>query len=163
MTAGEKLIPDWLKRKQEIVELEEAQREAGAQGRLAAGLLIERQRPKFWQQLVEKLKIAIDALPEVPALKLAGSLSPFGSTQVRLDMRRTGLWANTTYTDLFCDEWRIRCTTLGDGAYNLEFCTIGNTEIAVVDDRSPGTPMDADYASQYIMGRMVNLLERQHR
>jgi hypothetical protein len=45
--------------------------------------------------------------------------------------------------------------------YTLKFCILSDTEIGVESSRSRGTGMDAEQAAQYVIDRMMALLERQ--
>lgn len=160
MSDNENPIPEWMKKKQ----LENAQVEAQEQLRLqresADMRLVEIEAPKFWQELLENMKIAVDALP---ALKLRGSYSLLGLESVRIEMSSPGNFANMTYTDLFRDAGRIRASTLDAGAYSLLFCAVSDTEIGVVDEHKRGHAMNPDEASEYVMKRMLNLIERRRR
>jgi hypothetical protein len=161
MVESAKLMPEWMKSIQAEVELEEARGQAIAQRNRAAVLLIQAERPKFWQHLIEKLKIATDALPN---LKLAGRFSPgIESRGIRISMSHPGLFVSQTHTDLFLDSDCIRCTGLDIGFYNLRFCAVSNSEIAVTDEQGDGHPMDPDQASEYVMRRMIDLLELRKR
>jgi hypothetical protein len=158
----DKLIPEYLKKKHEQVEAEESRRQVTSAQQRADELLISNQWSKFWKQLTEKLHLAVDSFPDLPYLKLDGKLTPFVKNQVRVEMHSTGgLRLNGTHTDLFCDGHSIHCTTLGDGVYTLKFCILSDTEIGVESSRSRGTGMDAEQAAQYVIDRMMALLERQ--
>jgi hypothetical protein len=160
----EKLIPEYLKKKNEQVKAEESQREVTAARQRADELLISNQWLKFWQQMTEKLHLAVDSFPALPSLGLDGKLTSFISNQVRGEIHSTiGLRLNGTHTDLFCDGRTIRCTTLGDGVYTLKFCVLSDMAIGAVSSRNPGLGMDAEEAAQYVIDRMMTLLERQSR
>lgn len=159
----EGLIPEYLKKKHEQLAEEESLRQVSAAQQRADELLIANLAPKFWKQLTEKLHLAVDSFPALPSLKLDGKLTSFVPNQVRIEMHRRGLRLNGTHTDLFFDGRAICCTTLGDGVYTLNFCVLSDTEIGVVSSQSPGMGMDAEYASQYVIERMMGLLERQSR
>lgn len=158
MTASEKLVPEWMQKKQRDAELAEAREEARLQRQLAAERLIEIEGPCFWKALLGHLKIAVDALP---VLKLAGSLSPVGLESVRISMNRPGIFPNMTYVDLFRDAVQIRCSVLNGGVHNLRFCAISDTAIAVLPGQDSHTPMTAEMASQYIIQSMIDVIERQ--
>ncbi len=138
----------------------EAQEQTKLERRLAGMRLVEVEAPKFWQELLEKMKIAVDALP---ALKLHGSYSLMGLESVRIEMSSPGNFPNMTYTDLFRAADRIRASTLDAGAYSLMFHVVSDTEIGVVDEHKGGHPMNPDETSEYVMKRMLNLIERRLR
>lgn len=158
--ADETLVPEWMKQRQIESELAEAKEDARLHRVVAAGLLIEREGPKFWQQLMKELKIAVDALP---VLKMQGSYTLIGQDGARIDVSSPGIFANFTYTNMFRDDVGIRCSTLDAGAYRLLFRVVSNTEIGVVDEHREGAPMNPSLASQYVLGRMVDLIERRRR
>src|SRR4051812_7699204 len=123
MSPNETPVPEWMKKKQEENDLAES-REQARLHRIAAGqLFVEMNAPKFWMNLLEKLKIAVDALP---ILKMAGSYTAIGHDSVRINVSSPGLFANFTYTDLFRDDNGIRCSTVDAGVYHLLFCVIGD-------------------------------------
>ena len=154
-------MPDWIKKRLQAEQLEKAEEEAKRQRSLAGGLLIEKERPRFWRQLQEKLNIDVQFLPK---LGIIGSISAHpgapSNPSLRINMMRSGIYPNQTYTDVFLDANRIRCTTLGDGAYSFQFCVVSDTEIAVMNEAN-GQRMDSGQASEYILRRMVELIDRQ--
>jgi len=156
MAENEKLMPDWMREMQVDIELAEEKQRATAQRDHAASLLIQLERPRHWQHLREKLKIAADALP---SLKLRGQFLIRGDDGMRISMNRSGLFASKTWTDLYLDQRCIRCTTLDAGSYNLQFRAISETEIAVIDEQGYAQPMDTDGAVKFIMRRMIKLIE----
>ncbi len=161
LVGQEENIPEWMQKKQVQYAIEEAESEAKLQRRVAAKLFIQAEAPKFWEQLLDKLQLAVSALPH---LKVDGSLSKT-ENHVRISMRMPDLFLNETFTDLLLDEERIRATTLGDGTYNLDFIVLRENQLAVITS-GVGKTMNAGQAHEYIMERMLLLLERrkaQHR
>ena len=156
MAVEENLIPEWIKKKQVEFALEEAQVEARLQRQLAAKLFVQSESPRFWERLVDKLKIAVDALP---VLKIEGSLNKDSDRHVRIFMRMPGIFPNETYTNLFLDDQRIRATTLDDGSYTLDFIIPRENCLSVMTT-GEGITMSPDRAHEYIMSRMILLLER---
>lgn len=156
------LIPEYLKKKHEQMEAEESRRQLVAAQRRADELLISNQREKFWKQLTEKLHLAVDSFPALPALRLDGKLTSFVPNQVRVEMHRIGgPHLSTTHTDLYCHGKTINCNTLGDGVYDLDFCILSDAEIGVVSSQKPGIAMDAEHAAEYVIERMMAIVERQ--
>jgi hypothetical protein len=153
-------MPEWMKKKQQEMRLSEATEKDAERRKLAAALLIQSESPEFWKRLLDNLKLAVEALATI---ELTGSYSQIGLNAVRISMNHPDLFASRTHTDLFHETGRIRCTTLGVGAYNLDFHVISETEVGVLDKHKGGSPMNADQASEYVIRRMVDFIERQRR
>lgn len=154
--ADRNLIPDFLKQRRTASDLaDEEKRAIEDQNRIAA-LLIASGAPRFWRSLLEKLKIATDALPHV---NLRGQFKPsLDERGVRISVNGTAPFVSQTYTDLYLDSRCIRCTELNIGFYNLEFRVGLESEIVVVDELGDGDPMDPDAAVKYIIERMMDHL-----
>ena len=152
------LMPEWMKRRQGKKEAGEARAEAAKQRDLAFSNLLQLKCPDFWRSLTEKLGIAVEFLPK---LNMQGRLTPL-NPGVRISVSRPGAFANQTYTDLFPTLSEIKATMPDGGAYTLPFVAASDTEIAVtvVEGHSP---MNADKAAEYIMTRMIELIESRER
>ena len=150
------LMPEWMKKKHEADELAKAKEEARQQKLMTAALLIEREAPKFWKQLQEKIAIAVEFLPK---LDMTGSITTFGSG-MRVSVSCPGVFANQTYTDLFFngEVRKIRCTTLNGGVYTLQF-TVGPDDTVGVESSRDAIFMNVDQASEYVMRKMIEVIE----
>jgi hypothetical protein len=149
------LIPEWMQAKRQQDDLAIAREGERIQARLAASLLIERERTTFWKNLIQNLKIAVDALP---ILKMAGSVSPVGLDAIRIQVSKPGIFANFTHTDLFLDAAGVRCHMMEGGYYEFQFSVISESAIGLTDSRSP-RPLNSEQISERIMRRMVELIE----
>jgi hypothetical protein len=151
---SEKQIPDWMKKKREGMDKEEAEQQKREHDQLTANRLIQSEASKFWKSLIESLKVAVDALPTI---RLRGSLEAQGQEGIRIRIDREDNSPNMTYTDMFLAGDHIQCTGLSVGAYNLEFRAISNTEIGVISSRGENV-MNVAQASEHVMRRMVDAL-----
>jgi glycogen debranching enzyme len=150
------LIPDWMKEEKHAIELAAAQDAAQRATRRAAESLIRAEQPGFWKELAEKLKIATDALPH---LGLAGKFEIGPGDHIKVTVRRPDVFLRETFTDLSLKADRIQCTTLDVGFYNLLFCAISDTAIAVINEQDTGDePMNSEAASEFVMKRMINFV-----
>lgn len=111
---------------------------------------------QFWKQLFEDLKIIVDVLREID---FTGSLSTFGDEIVRVSLSDATLVDVFTRADLILDGERIRCTVLNGGIFYLDFVTTSGNEIVVQDIQQNGDPMDAWKTAEYVIDRMVNIIE----
>jgi hypothetical protein len=152
---NDSLMPEWMKKKQQQNELLEAKREAERQREMAAHNLIQLKAPGFLKELEEKLAIAVEFLPK---LQMEGLLTSFIGG-LRVSVSKPGIFANQTYTDLHINTRDIRCTMLNGGAYTLPFAVVSDTEIGVAYDSMSGAVMNASKASEYIIGRMIDMIE----
>jgi hypothetical protein len=152
---NDSMMPDWMKKKQEKNELEEAKAEVRQQHAMAAANLLEIKRPSFWLQLREQLAIAVHSLRK---FNMAGQISEHSGDSMRIAVSRPGILVNQTYTDLFFKPSGITATGLNLGAYTLTFCVLSETEIGVSADGSVDA-MGSPEAARYIMERMINLID----
>ncbi len=153
---NDNLMPGWMKKEQQQTELKQARAEASLQREEAAARLIELKSPEFWKQLQEKIGIAVEFLPK---LQMRGQMSTLADGSLRISVGRPGKLPNHTYTDLGHSPYEIRCTTATGDLYKLLFCAISGTEVAVVLESSAIPQMNPDQAAEYIMRRMVEIIE----
>jgi hypothetical protein len=151
------LMPEWMKKKQEQVELENAKQEAIRQRDLAVASLIQLKSPDFWKRLKEQLGIAVEFLPK---LGLQGQITDTFES-VRVSMSRPGAYPNQTYTDLSLQPRSIHCTTLNGGAYELNFSTHSDTEICVVQSNTYTPPLNPEEAAKLILEKMMEIIRKQ--
>lgn len=139
---SDSLDPAWAKQKQTDKE---------------ASLLIERTAPEFWTALQEKLDIAADAVSEH---NLSGLATVFGGG-LRVTINRPGKAFSQTYTDLMFKRGmaEIRCTTLNNGTYHLQFRVAPDNRLVVVSSQG-SEPMNAEQASEYVVQRMLEVIDR---
>ena len=152
---NDSMMPEWMKKKQEKNELEQARAEAKKQRELAAANLLELKRPSFWQQFREQSAIAVEFLPK---LDMAGQITEHSGNGLRVSVNRPGVFANQTFTDLFFKPNAITATGLNLGAYMLMFCVASDTEVGVCLDGS-SEPMTPTEAAEVVIRRMMTLIE----
>ena len=149
-------IPQFLRREQEQRELEKAQ-EAARKGRdHAAFLLIAQKASLFRTRVLSRLEASVKALPVT--VEMVGSVNRVG-TGFRVCVNKLGPIANYTHTDLFFEPLRIRCNFHEGGSEELRFCTLSESEIAVIDGAEP---MTEEETGDYILQRMVNIIKSRY-
>ncbi len=151
-------MPEWMRKKKQLLDLEEAKIEAKRQRDLAVTSLIRLNRDGFWQKLKEQLSIAVEFLPQ---LNIVGTMTPSGNG-MRIHISRSGAFANQTYTDVMFTSDAIACNMPDGGTYKLLFCVINDAEIGVAYESVDGSPLHADGAAEHIMHQMVDLIESRH-
>jgi hypothetical protein len=150
-------IPDWIKREKQKLDQEDANEAEAHKDAMRRGLLVNELRPVFWTALLAQLKKNAEALKHIG---LKGDYGETGFGNVRITVTKPGNFPNITYTDIFQDDAHIRCTTLGDGAYNLDFHA-GDEEIGVINLADATPFMSAAQAADYVVQRMVAVIKRQ--
>ena len=153
------MMPEWMKKKKQLLDIEEAKIEAKRQRDLAITSLIRLKRDAFWQRLKEQLSLTVEFLPQ---LNIAGTITPSGNG-MRIQISRSGAFANQTHTDVMLTSDAIACNTLDGGSYKLLFCVIGDSEIGVAYESVDGPHLRPDGAAEHIMHQMVDLIESRHR
>lgn len=106
--------------------------------------------------LVKELEFTVSTLHEID---VTGSISPFGEEIVRVSLNDNSAQPLSTRTDLILDGDRIRCSVADGGIYYLNFTAVSDTEIAVRDIQREGDSMDALKTAEYVVDRMLNILE----
>ena len=114
------------------------------------------QKTEFWKLLLQELEWVVTALHEI---NFTGSISPFGEQIVRVSLRDVGSPSASTRTDLILDGDRIRCSVLNAGIYYLNFTALSDAQIAIQDIQRSGNPMDPRKTAEYVVERMLNILE----
>lgn len=152
---NDSMMPEWMKKKVEQDAREKHKEEAGRHRVPAASNFLQLKIPEYWQRVKEKLAIAVEFLPK---LNMQSQITPSGDKGFRISVSRPGVFTNQTFTDVFLAPRAITCTGLNLGAYTLMFCVVSDTEIGVMVD-GMGEPINADQASEYIMRKMVDLIE----
>lgn len=118
--------------------------------------MIQLQSKGFWKVLVKELEFTVSTLHEID---VTGSISPFGEEIVRVSLNDNSAQPLSTRTDLILDGDRIRCSVADGGIYYLNFTAVSDTEIAVRDIQREGDSMDALKTAEYVVDRMLNILE----
>ena len=118
-------------------------------------VLIDRESPRFWNELQERLDNAIDAQSE---LDVSGITTAFDGG-FRVTLNRPGMVFQQTYTDLFYKRGapEIRCSTLKAGAYTLRFSLTPDHQVAVTSSRGSGL-MNTSEAAEYVMQVMLDAI-----
>lgn len=151
--------PDWLKAVEARETSETLERDAVRQREAAAALQVKMSASGFFQNLHEQLTLAVAALDPT---KRDGSVTAWGSSEyeqgVRVSIRRNGIIAKQTYTDLIYTKGQafIRCNTVEGMSFLLSFCVNGEGEICVTASKSPMV-MDHRQAARFIVEPMMNL------
>src|SRR4029077_8907977 len=146
--------PDWMKKKQEEQEAAARELEVRRQPSADAVSVIEKDGPRFWKELKEKLVIAVSFLPN---LNLTGSITTVGDVSsadaIRVTINKPGTSLNQTYTDLYfnIDAKQIRCGTLNGGVYTLLLGVTPDRRVEVIRPSKQSKAMAADATSQYVM------------
>lgn len=157
MTKSENVVPGWMKQKRQEIEAATLKRELDDRRALTAHLLVERDGPKFWKSLKEKLNITVNALSSIG---LTGSFSsPINSAHVHIEVLRPGNFPNLTNVDLHFYGNKICCTGL-TGAYELCMGTKYNNKVGAQSAGRPTAYLDADQASEFVMRRMTDQVLR---
>lgn len=119
--------------------------------------LIRSQGASFWNRLLKKLELTVNALHEID---FTGSVSPFGEDIVRVSVSNKLLPPIDSWTDLVRDGDRIRCSVLNGGIYYLDFVAISDTKLGLQDTQRNGDAMDEEKTAVHVIERMVNVIER---
>jgi hypothetical protein len=151
---SEKVLPEFIqKRKERRPELSSAE---NGNPSPKPGSIAPPQRTEFWKQLLKELEFTASALREID---FTGSISPFGEEIVRVSLHDDGIPPISTRTDLILDGDRIRCSVLNGGIYYLNFASLCDTKVVVQDIQRNGGSMDARKTAEYVVDRMLNILE----
>jgi hypothetical protein len=120
--------------------------------------MIERAAPLFWNELQSKLGAAVDALY---LHDLTGMITSYGGG-IRVTLNRPGKAFNHDYTDIVFKRApaEIRCASLNDGTFKLQFCITDENKVAVISTRR-NQVMNPDQACEHIMTLLLNASGRQ--
>ena len=151
------VMPEWMMKKMKAEPVSAIARQETRQQRVVtfASLLIEKDSPKFWRELQEKLEISVKFLP---GLGLTGSTSSFGNG-VRVTVNSPGIFPIRTYTDLFWtpEAGGIRCSGLNIGTYIFQFRVTPDNRVAVFSSRGGCALMNPEQACEHVMKAMIDL------
>ncbi len=153
---SEKLLPEFIQKRKELKRRSELSSAESGNPRPKPGSIAVPQRIKFWKQLLKELEFTATALREID---VTGAINPFGEEIVRVSLNDDSIPPLSTRTDLILDGDRIRCSVLNGGIYYLNFAAASGTEIVVRDIQSKGGSMDARKTAEYVLDRMLNILE----
>lgn len=118
-------------------------------GQKSVSVLIEKDGPEYWNALLEKLGEAVDSL----SADLSGAVTSFEGG-FRVTIHRLGKAFSQNHTDLFYRRGssEIRCSTLHNSPYSLNFCVTAENKVAVTSTRaSAAGQMSPEQASQHIV------------
>ena len=110
----------------------------------------------FWRHLNDELRFTLGAMQEID---IKGSISPFGEDISRITLSDDSVPPAATRTDIVLDGDRIRCSVLNGGIYYLDLATFQDKEIFAQDIQADDTPMNAQKTAEYVISRMVNIIE----
>ena len=92
-------------------------------------------------------------------IDIKGSISPFGEDISRITLSDDSVPPVATRTDIVLDGDRIRCSVLNGGIYYLSLATFHDAEIFAQDIQADDAPMNAQKTAEYVISRMVNIIE----
>ena len=92
-------------------------------------------------------------------INIKGSISPFGEDISRITLSDDSMPPVATRTDLVLDQDRIRCSVLNGGIYYLNLITFHDKELYAQDIQADDSPMNAQKTAEYVISRMVNIIE----
>lgn len=152
---SERVLPEFIQKRKERRRSELSSAESGNPSPKHRSIA-QRQRTEFWKLLLKELEFAVSAVREIDS---TGSISPFGQEIVRVSLSDDGIPPISTRTDLILDGDRIRCSVLNGGIYYLNFAALSDTKVVVQDIQRNGGSMDARKTAEYVVDRMLNILE----
>jgi hypothetical protein len=152
---SEKVLPEFIRKRKELRESWEST-SAGRGSISRHDASTAQQRTQFWKRMLDELACIMSDVREI---NVTGSVSPFGEEIVRISLNGDGTQAAFTQADLVLDGDRIRCSVLNGGIYYLNFAAVSDTEIVVQDIQKNDGSMDARKAAEYVVERMLNILE----
>lgn len=92
-------------------------------------------------------------------IDIKGSISPFGEDISRITLSDDSVPPLATRTDIVLDGDRIRCSVLNGGIYYLDLAAFHDKEIFALDIQADDAPMNAQKTAEYMINRMVNIIE----
>jgi hypothetical protein len=152
----EKVLPEFIQEWKERRKRSELSSAESGNPSPKPSSIAQRQRTEFWKQLLKELEFTASALREID---FTGSINPFGEEIVRVSLSDDGIPPKSTRTDLILDGDRIRCSVLNGGIYYLNFAALSDTAVVVQDIQRNGGSMDALKTAEYVVERMLNILE----
>ena len=153
---SEKVLPEFIQEWKERRRRSELSTAESGNSSPKPAPIARTQRIEFWKQLLKELEFTASALRQID---VAGSISPFGEEIVRVSLGDDGIPPKSTRTDLILDGDRIRCSVLNGGIYYLNFAALSDTKVVVQDIQRNGGSMDARKTAEYVVDRMLNILE----
>ena len=106
--------------------------------------------------MLDELEFVVSAVREI---NVTGCINPFGEEIVRISLNDDSAPPAFTRTDLILDGDHIRCSVLNGGIYYMNFAAASNAEIVVHDIQRNDGSMDAQKAAEYVVERMLNILD----
>lgn len=156
MMDGKRTLPEFIRKRKELERRSGSYSAEGGNRSPNLESIVRLQSKRFWKLLVKELELTVSALREID---VTGSISPFGEEIVRVSLNDNSASPTSTRTDLILDGDRIRCSVADGGIYYLNFTAVSDTEIAVRDIQRDGDSMDALKTAEYVVDRMLNILE----
>jgi hypothetical protein len=153
---SEKVLPEFIQEWKERRKRSELSSAESGNPSPKPGSIAQRQRTEFWKLLLKELEHTVSAVREID---ITGSISPFGEEIVRVSLYDGSTPPISTRTDLILDDDRIRCSVLNGGIYYLNFAALSDTKVVVQDIQRNGGSMDARKTAEYVVDRMLNILE----
>src|SRR5277367_1741949 len=143
---SEKVLPEFIQKRKERRRRSELSSAERGSPPLKSASISRPQRTEFWKQLLRELDFI-------------GSISPFGEEIVRVSLHDDSIPPLSTRTDLILDGDLIRCSVLNGGIYYLNFTVLSDTKVVVQDIQRNSGSMDARKTAEYVVDRMLNILE----
>jgi len=153
---SEKVLPEFIQKRKERRRRSELSSAERGSPPLKSASISRPQRTEFWKQLLRELEFTASALCEIDFI---GSISPFGEEIVRVSLHDDSIPPLSTRTDLILDGDLIRCSVLNGGIYYLNFTVLSDTKVVVQDIQRNSGSMDARKTAEYVVDRMLNILE----
>jgi hypothetical protein len=152
------LVPDWIKEKEAENKLTEAEREAEEQRQRAATLVIERDGPEFWEQLVREFSFNTNSLPRIGLQGSVDLLPCFTPPErsCRVSVVSPKSFARQASTDLsyIAGQREIRCSIVNGGVFTFQLCVVEGEQVRAFRGGQT-TALTAKEMAEQIVKRMV--------
>ena len=148
---------DWVAQVEARETAEDAVMAARAQRLALAELQIKSGAPTFFQDLYDQISLAASALNPYQRVGEATKWgSPDNEQGMRISIRRVGIVANLTYTDLFCKKGQnfILCKTVEGKSFLLSFCIDQSGDLGVTANGNQ-LIMDHRQSARFIVEPMM--------
>jgi hypothetical protein len=152
----QRMLPEFIQKRKDLKITSQVSSARKWQQYPNPGSITQSQSLGFWRHLNDELRFTLSATQEID---IKGSISPFGEDISRITLSDHSLPPIATRTDIVLDGERIRCSVLNGGIYYLDLVIFHGTEIFAQDIQADDTPMNAQKTAEYVISRMVNIIE----
>ncbi len=155
------LVPDWIKEKEAEDKQAKAEREAEEQRQRAAALIIERDGPEFWEQLVREFSFNTAALHRINLEGSVNLLPCFTPPErsCRVSVLSPKSFARQASTDLsyIAGQREIRGSIINGGVFTYQLCVIEGEQVRAFRSGQT-TALTAKDMAEQIVRRMVTMV-----